>query len=269
MKIVQRVFAICLVAGTAAAAEQPFEGKVVQRSVVLPRSALPALLNGGEVTANKVFDVPPERLQKAAEAQTVDAVIYIKGSLFRVDLSVNGKPGYLVADSSTDRTIIAVPADKVYVEWTRADREEAKKKLEAKGQPATPAPTAKVVKTGSVATVDGMTLRTYEYEDGGETSRAWLTQEHANLLAALRGAAKTQQQVRPARATPMEIFSEHGLPIRVQTLTADHYEQIDLLTIEPQPVAADKFTVPTEFRRIDPRATPMAATPVPATPAAP
>jgi hypothetical protein len=190
-----------------------------------------------------------------------------------------------------------VPEDKVYLQWTAADREAQAKKQESQGKArdmlreqadklpeadrerlkaalgAKPEPTAgsapaALRKLDQVARVNGALSDRYELRQDDVVSVAWVTQEHPALLAAFRAASAGQQAVRSAPATPIERFAEAGLPMRVQTLAGDRYEQIDLVEIKPEPSADADMRVPEGVTQVDPNATPAAA-PAPASTPAP
>lgn len=297
--------AILLAAGAlsvaAPAGAGGFEGAVTQRSVVVPNAALKPLAGEGDLTAEKVFAIPADKITALADdpksgARALNAVIHVKGTKFRVDMMINEKPGFMIVDSAENKTWIAVPEDKVYIEWTKADREamtakadaqrkkiemlraqadklspEDRGRLEAALGP-TPAPTV-VVPTPAVKkleksdTINGMKATAYELREGTTVSRGWLSSDHPDLLAAFVSASKSQQSVRPTRPSTIEMLSAQGLPVRVQTLAPDHYEQVDLVEIDAEAVPDVEFAIPADFKKVDLNATPTAAAAAPAPPA--
>ena len=285
----------------APAAAGGFEGAVTQHSVVVPNAALKPLVGEGDLTAEKVLAIPADKIaalasDPASGARPLNAVIHVKGTKFRVDMMINDKPGFLIVDSATDTTWIAVPDDKVYIEWTQADHEAMTAKADAQRKkiemlraqedklspedrsrleaalgptpvPTVVAPTPAVKKLEQSDTINGVKVTAYELRQGATVSRGWLSSEHPDLLAAFVAASKSQQSVRPTRPSAIEVLSAHGLPVRVQTFTPDHYEQVDLVEIDAEAVPDAQFTVPADFKKVDLNATPAAAAAAPAAPA--
>jgi hypothetical protein len=279
-----------------------FEGTVTQRNAVIPRAALAPLVGEGDITAEKVFAIPTDKIVALSDdpqsgARRTDAVIHVKGSKFRVDMRINDKPGFMIVDSADNRTWIVIPEEKIYLEWSKADREALAKKAEtqqktidalrAQGDklpaderarleaalgptpaPTTVLPTPAITKLEQSETINGMQATAHELRDGAAVSRGWLTTAHADLLAALVAASKSQQSVRPTRLSAIELLSAHGLPVRVQTLAPDYYEVVDMLKIEGEVVPDSEFAVPADYKKVDTNPTPAAATPA-VTPAGP
>jgi hypothetical protein len=289
-------------AGATAANGEAFEGTVRQISLSMPTAGLRSAAD--KLEPEQVFAISDEKLAELAHApgsgaQITKTEIRIDGAKFRVDMVINGKDGYMLVDSATDTTAFVIPADKMYLELTRADREAAAKKQDAERKAAemlrqqseklpaadrerlqaalgpTPAPTVarsepKLQPLDEVGIVNDAPSAEFEMRDGSVVSRAWVTQAHPELLAAFRAATKSQQSLRERQPTPMERFAEAGLPMRVQTINGDRYEQIELVEITSQALPDDLFQVPSGFTKVDPKATPAAApAAAPAKPSAP
>jgi hypothetical protein len=292
-----------LAAGTLAALTpaEAFEGKVRQISLSIPTATLEPLVM--KLQPADIFLISDERMAEAARqadsgARVIESVIMIDGERFRVGMNINGKDGFMLVDSAAGTTSIVVPEDKMYLQWTAADRAAAATKAESQGKAADllreqaeklpeadrerlkaalgdkTAPTAipakaPLTKRDKMARVNGALSEGYELRIGDQVSWAWVTQEHPDLLAAFRAASAGQQNIRPTPPTAIERFAEAGLPMRVQTVAGDRYEQVDLVEITPETIADADMQVPEGFTRVDPNANATAAPAAAATPAPP
>jgi hypothetical protein len=272
----------CLLTVAPAARGAGFEGVVRQVSLSMPVTALKPVVE--KIEPALVFEISDEQLAALVQApgsgaQVRSMDIKIKGTKVRADLKINDKDGYLLVDTTTDTAFLVVPADKAYLQMTRADREAAAKSA-APGKPAEkpagPGPTAapsaapsapQMRNLESFAIVNDEPSHYYELVDGPSVSRAWLTEKEPDVLAAFRAATKSTQA---PGAPPSAIarFAEVGLPMRVQTLNGDRYEQMELAEIRAEPVPDELMQVPKGFTKLDPNSTP-AATPAPTKAATP
>jgi hypothetical protein len=298
-------------AGGAGAAEKAkeatsFEGTVKQVTLVMPTAPLMAAVD--ELSPQQVFAISDDRLAEIAKdpnsnAQVNTSTIQIKGAKFRVDMTINDQPGYMLVDSATETGWLVSTPSKVYVEWTKAAREAQAKKLDTQSRTKdvlrdqaeklppeererlkaalgpTAAPTAppaqpelKTLEQNGI--VNGALSTLWELRQGNTVSRAWVTDNYPALLAAFRAASETQHRGGTTRKSTIELFASEGLPMRVQTLAPNRYEQVDIIEIKEESVSDEVFKIPPDFTKVDPNAPPPAAaappagTPGGATPAA-
>lgn len=276
----------CALLLPAAASAAGFEGVLKFRMINVSDSALSKLAGGETKSPEKVFAIPLDKIlaeTKTAESgvQEHDSTIYIKGSKLRMEgLSGRNAGGYVIMDLAKNVSFVVMPQDKKYLEWSSADMKamsskmaevrkqmkerlaglppEQRKQVEAMmkkmgGGSEEAAPKVTVKPLGQTRTINGMRTTGYEVRAGGETTEAWMTQEHPALLNTFKAMEKNQEQMVPpqqrrtmrARAA----LAEHGLPVLTQTLGEYGYHIQELLSVQKQSVADAQFSPPAGFKK--------------------
>jgi len=249
------------------AVAQEFEGVITTRQVTLGDRALSMLLDPDDFEAERidyraVFALPMDRILELAGQSdsdiSVDSLIYsMKGTQLRVSGDFGDEmPGYAILDFGEGTFRLVQPAEKMYLELTREDFE-TYKAMTPEPEPSTLSLQARP--TGETKEINGMQCSAYEIESDASITLAWVTPELEDLVGAfVEFESKMKEMGMFDVEDDSEIFAvvaEHGFPIMEQTFLtfgnyAVEYEIMEILNVERKPLAADYFTVPSDYKKL-------------------
>ena len=269
----------CLAVPTVGWAEG-FEGTLKFRTITVPADQLKGLTEGGSTETQKVYAIPMDKLLAAPGVKPRESLIQVKGS--KVRANTGGRdPGYVIMDVDQGTSLMVIPGQKKYIEWTKADMKELTDKMSAmqkqmkdriaelppeqrkqmeammKSLPDTgsAAPQPQVHALGKTQTINGMQTNAYEVRVGDESALGWVTKDQKDLQHTFKnlreGEAKMMSH-NPGKGIQAAL-ADNGLPIRVQKVDKDEYRVEELVEVQRTPMSADLFSVPAGFEKTTPQ----------------
>lgn len=244
---------LALVAATARA--QGFEGTMTYRSLSVESDSLHRVLGdaamGDEgIAASAVFAIPMEQIVALARedeflASVEDVTYTIKGKKLRMESG-----GYFaIMDLEAEVIRMFQSAEKVCMELTLAQIEQLNQQAVAY---AGEWKAAQVRRLDETKTINGMRAESYELRSTEGITLAWVSDEHPDLVAALRrivdlAAFENEEGGNDAIAR----LTEYGLPILVKTYDREGqtYQIEEILAVEPGSVSPDVFEVPAGYEK--------------------
>lgn len=273
------VAAAMLLASGAAA----FEGTLRLRSTAATEAQLAKANGGSAPDAAAMRALTPEQLVRDGGATAKESTVYVKGDKVRMDLPLERDgQGYAIIDLERGLTWFVMPSQQHYIEWSAADATamgeqmaamqktmdqklagmppEQRKQVEAmlKGMqlPADatpgPAPAVELTPLGEQRTINGMPATGYRASEDDATVIGWVTEAHPEVAATLRQVADRMEKLTPAsmrKASVPRALQQKGLPVLVQTYYPRRARIEEVVAIEPQAIAADRFTIPTSYKK--------------------
>ena len=278
-------FAVMLL--TLVTGAQAFEGVVQQQKLIVAEEALQPLLDSeGSPEPCEVFAIPVEQIRQLGATDELDVeeenmTIFIKGQQVRVDVELEqDKDAFMLVDTADETSYLVMPSTKQYLEWTKEDRENMQKmaqglrdniKNQLRDLDSIPPEQRKQMKEllkhlpdeknkviqplNKSERINGMDVTGYEVRAEGETTLGWVTKDHGDILTVLKAVSESQERPKstdPEKRTAADVLTEHGLPVRVQTLEDDQYTISEITKIEQKSLAPNLFVVPDGYTKIKP-----------------
>ena len=184
---------------------------------------------------------------------------------------MEGDPGggFSIIDLDSGTMWMVNPGERSYVEFSKADAEEAQKKAEEMmarfGLDAESLEEAEGLEGGSgevsvtdldsTRTVNGFEAQGFRASSGEEYGEAWCSTDVSGLADTLEElAARTKEMNEEGQGAALEDeMCVEGLPVLSKTFHpyAVLFEVSEVLAVEPGPQPDELFEVPEGFRRID------------------
>jgi len=270
----------CLVAPTVGWADG-FEGTLKFRTITVPAAQLKGLTEGGSTDTRKVYAIPVDKLLAAPGVKPRESVIQVRGSKVRANTGGRDPDGYVIMDVDQGTSLMVMPAQKKYIEWTKADMKELtdkmsemqkqmrariaelppeqRKQMEAmmKSLPNAggDAPQPQVHALGKTETINGMQTSAYEVRIGDESAIGWVTKDQKDLQHTFKNLREGEEKMMahsPAKGVQAAL-ADNGLPVRVQRVDKDEYRIEELVDVQRTPMSADLFSVPAGFEKATPQ----------------
>jgi hypothetical protein len=263
---------------------QAFEGIIRQRSLTVSDDALYEMLWAEEddeteyeteeaynqAMAYRLFDLSDQDLESLSAAGTADLgefAVRIRGNRIRVE----GDPGgaFSIIDLDSGTMWMVNPGERSYVEYSKADAEEAEKKAEEMmarfGLDPETMEEAEQVEGGHgkvsvtdldlTRTINGFEAQGFRASSGEEYGEAWCSSDGSGLVDTLgKLAERTKEMNEEGQGAALEDeMCREGLPVLSKTFHpyAVLFEVSEVLAVEPGPQPAELFEVPEGYRRID------------------
>lgn len=259
-----------------------FEGTLKFRTVTVPVDQLKGLTDGGSTAAVKIYAIPMDKLLAVPGVKPRETSIQVKGSKVRANTGGHDPDGYVIMDVDQGTSWMVMPAQKKYVEWTKADMKaltdkmaemqkqmkermasmppEQRKQMEAmmKKMPGVvggEAPKPQVRALGQTQTINGMQTKGYEVRIGDETAVGWVTQDQKDLQHTFKNLREGEEKMMSRnRGQDMQsALADSGLPVRVQKVDQGDYHVEELVDVQRTPMAAELFAVPAGFEKTTPQ----------------
>lgn len=270
----------CLVAPTVGWADG-FEGTLKFRTITVPAAQLKGLTEGGSTDTQKVYAIPMDKLLAAPGVKPRESVIQVRGSKVRANTGGRDPDGYVIMDVDQGTSLMVMPAQKKYIEWTKADMKELtdkmsemqkqmkermaelppeqRKQMEAmmKNLPNAggTAPQPQVRALGKTETINGMQTSAYEVRIGDESAVGWVTEDQKDLQHTFKNLREGEEKMmshNPGKGIQAAL-ADKGLPIRVQKVDKDEYRVEELVDVQRTPMSAALFSVPAGFEKTTPQ----------------
>jgi uncharacterized protein DUF4412 len=270
----------CLLAPTVGWADG-FEGTLKFRTITVPTDQLKGLTEGGSTDTQKVYAIPMDKLLTAPGVKPRESVIQVRGSKVRANTGGRDPDGYVIMDVDQGTSLMVMPAQKKYVEWSKADMKELTDKMSAmqkqmkermaglppeqrkqmeammKNLPDASgnAPQPQVRALGKTQTINGMQTSAYEVRIGDESAIGWVTKDQKDLQHTFKNLREGEEKMmshNPGKGIQAAL-ADNGLPIRVQKVDKDEYRVEELIDVQRTPMSADLFSVPAGFEKTTPQ----------------
>lgn len=276
---------LMLTAGlTSAQQAQPFTGIVQQRHFAVPREILFTLAGGiaGSPTPEEeafgfspaqVLQQPLEQLRAAAKkngaALPADQFTYYFGeSGMRVEADLNsghslfGKKIIYLARPQQKQSWVLLPAQQAYLELSAEEGESvlisAKDVLQGLAQQGSASTSADELpefkKTGEQATINGLPCLRYLAKGPGQAAELWATAAHPGLRRAF-DTLLSEMKLGDLAGWQSEAWWRQaiaGVPILAKQISQrGGMHVLEITSIQPQAVAAAKFELPADYRKLD------------------
>lgn len=270
----------CLVAPTVGLADG-FEGTLKFRTITVPIDKLKGLTEGGSTDTQHVYAIPMDKLLAAPGVKPRESVIQVRGSKVRANTGGRDPDGYVIMDVDQGTSLMVMPGQKKYIEWTKADMKELtdkmsemqkqmkariaelppeqRKQMEAmmKNLPdaSGKAPQPQVRALDKTQTINGMQTSAYEVRIGDESAIGWVTKDQKDLQHTFKNLREGEEKMmshNPGKGIQAAL-ADKGLPIRVQKVDKDEYRVEELIDVQRTPMNADLFSVPAGFEKTTPQ----------------
>jgi len=259
-----------------------FEGTLKFRTVSVPIDQLKGLTDGGSADADKLYAIPIDKVMAVPGVKPRETTIQVKGSKVRADTGGREPDGYVIMDIDQGTSWMVMPAQKKYVEWTKADLKaladkmgemqkqmqermagmppEQRKQMEAMmksmpGAAGSDAPKPQVRALGKTQTINGMQTTAYEVRIGDDTAVGWVTQDQKDLQRTFKKLREGEEKMMSRNPGPglQSALADNGLPVRVQKVERTDYRIEELVDVQRMPMAVELFAIPAGFEKTTPQ----------------
>ena len=281
-QVVALMLAYVLPAPTIAHADG-FEGTLKFRTITVPVDQLKGLTEGGSTDPEKVYAIPMDKLLAVPGVKPRDTAIQVKGSKVRANTGGRDPDGYVIMDIDAGTSLMVMPEQKKYVEWTKADMQalsdrmaEMQKQMKERmaslppdqrqqmeavmknlpGAAGSTPPKPVVRPLGKTQTINGMQAAAYEVKIGDESAIGWVTQDQKDLQRAFKGLREGEERMMSSHTPSIGIqaaLADSGLPVRVQKIDHGEYRIEELVDVQRTPLNADLFAAPAGFEKTTPQ----------------
>lgn len=264
---------------------QEVEATIRQRSVVVSEDALQEILWAAEeedaeyasedaynrAMADYLFNLSQAELDglvSSGRAELSESLVHVRGLMIRVDEAPGG--AYSVLDLGSGTMWIVNPAERTYLELTKAYFEEVQSRVEAMWAEAGLDPeamadadaedagggSASVVPLGQGRTLNGFQVQGFRAASGEEYGEAWCARDELGLAVAFEKLAGQMDAMdEDGQGTALEdVMCSEGIAVLTKTFSpyGTIFEVSEVLAMEAEPQARELFEIPDAYRRLDP-----------------
>lgn len=237
---------------------QDFEGTVEYRQLSIEGSAVRELLGmdiGGDdpVDPDRAFGITVDDAVRLAErgegAESENATYSFKGSRARFEAD----DGYAIMDIASGTLRMVDPDQRVYMEMSLEQLAAMSQGAQSAMREPTDDPAPGPVRPlGLTETIHGARTTAYEVRVGNEVTRAWVTDEHRELVSSVRAILDLSAQMGDeGEAAAMESLVQHGFPMRMVTVDVETGDlQIEeFMAVRPGSLPDSQFEVPAGYTK--------------------
>ena len=276
---------LSLVATAGTAAAQSFEGTIQQRTLTIQDEALYELFWSedeeepqydseeayNEAMAEKLFALPIEELEALAaqgRADLSESTVYIRGSLIRIGTAED--EGFTIMDMESGDLWMVSPAERSYVQYSKADQEETEQKANAllarmgidpsamaedEGEEEERAP-PQVTALGERRVINGFDARGVSGQDGEEFAIAWCAEGEGALGRALRQLVQDSEEwgdEEDGGPALEDAMCGDALPVLTRSFQPypGVFELEEVLAVDQGTLAAGLFEIPEGYEKVD------------------
>ncbi|MGQ0658363.1 MAG: DUF4412 domain-containing protein [Chromatiales bacterium] len=247
-------------------AGKSFEGKIVQKKLVIPLSIFPPdeAENNPEI-AQKLFEIPIDVLRKmtAEKGERIlehTVTMYVKANRSRVDAEQNGQTTSVIRDMDSGSLITLQRASRTAtvrgIDRAMPVGDQASAQPGKNGDTVPEEERFLVQAAGTSNVINGYRCELYQgVNRAGDYIQLWLTRDVSDLPEGLIPVFAQLLNIAPiesATVNEREFFvTNRGIPVLVQSITPAELEIQQTVEISRQDISDGLFEIPEDFKEID------------------